>query len=203
MHAQVDDLALALVLLAKLDVGKAPVVVGHAHIHLDGARRSGVAIVDTLLDAIQADDTEALAALIDYEQQGCIVEPLGIGSPPFCRPDEPEGTQLDVLLSMQCEGSYARSDEIEPLLKNLIEGDWALYAVADLGEVTPRIELLRGTLIAVVVAENNTGPDPFLNARALHFSQDGLTAIRYGCGQSDPNQLIWNGGVPDFLLPPP
>jgi hypothetical protein len=55
----------------------------------------------------------------------------------------------------------------------------------------------------VVMAPDNAGPDPFLNARAFFFSEKGVTAIRYSCGAQDPYELIWPSSSPNFLLPPP
>jgi DNA-binding CsgD family transcriptional regulator len=170
---------------------------------LDTSRRSGVGVIDTFLDALAAGDIATMDSLVDYEQQGCIVEPAGIGGPPFCEEDEAEGTILDVLLMAQCEGFYQRRENMPSTLQDLAEGTWALYAVADLGPPSQQTEFLRGSYVAVVVDPVNPPPGPFINGLALSFNEVGLTAIRYPCGQSDPDDLVWTGGSPDFLLPPP
>ena len=168
---------------------------------LDPARRSGVEVIDAFLDAMADDDIETMSTLIDYEQIGCTTGDRVLGSPPACLPGEEDGTTIDAVLSMQCEGGYTRS--IQALLERLAEDEVALYAVADLGPLNQNTDFLRGSYVAVLL---NPSPDPeerFVDGFALHFSDQGLTAVRHPCSQTTPDQLVWTGGSPNFLLAPP
>jgi len=169
---------------------------------LDAARRSGIEVVDTFLNALAAGDIAAMLDLVVYQQVSCIVEPVGMGGPPFCEGGEPLGTVLDVLPMGQCEGFYQRKAAIPQTLQDLSGKAWALYSVADLGPPTPDNDFFRGNL-QVVLAETDVPEQPVMPAIALSFSNAGLTAIGLGCGPLSPQEMLSPGRSPAFLLDPP
>ena len=169
---------------------------------LEPGRRSGNAIVDAVLDAIDAGDAEALAELIDYEQIGCVAEHAGIGSPPTCLPGEAPGAPVEALLIATCgsEWSLARPEGALGALQLIASGDWALFAAVDRGFRTGN-SVYNRTRTQVVLA---SGPDrePGPADLALTFSDRGLTTILL-CGLYPPAALIAPGRAPSFLLAPP
>ncbi len=171
---------------------------------IDPGRRSGVAAVDAVLDALAAKDCAALVAAIDFSEVGCVVAPSGIGSPPLCRADEAPGAPVAVLPSAQCEGGYVRRDEMDGLLDFLLPVDWRLYAVVDRGPVAPATDgFFRGQVAAVLVPAGN---DAQHGALLLYLNDRGITTIQTGCGQDSPATQIGRAstdGAPNFLLAPP
>ncbi|MCH8064509.1 MAG: hypothetical protein IIC90_01605 [Chloroflexi bacterium] len=93
---------------------------------------TGISGLDTALDALRLADVETLDRLIQFQPIRCIVTPRGIGAPPLCRPDEPDGTILAVLPVSTCELTYVREDESDWVPGSLAEGQ--LYAVYQDGD---------------------------------------------------------------------
>ena len=173
----------------------------------DPGRRSGDAIVDAVLDALAAQDADALEALADYQQVGCIVEPEGIGQPPFCEDDESAGTSIDVLLFLHCHGSYARRGEaIETLVSLLALDDsqarWAPFAAVDLGADSGASLAYGGGTGQVVLVTAHIG-DPTRTPLSLFLSGVGISAVAYGCDVVHLEDALVPGRAPSFLIAPP
>ncbi len=121
-------------------------------------RRSGHTALDGVLDALGTKDLTAFLARIDWAQVGCITQSQGIGSPPICRPGGPEGTLIDVMPTLGCEGHYGRRDEIR-YEQSLLAVDWLLYAVVSEPPGTSPYE--RGE-VSAFLAQAGWKPSDFL-----------------------------------------
>ena len=132
--------------------------------------------VAAVVQAVLAGDQEALGGLVLYAETGCATGPLQVGGPPECRPDEPDGTLVDVLLVLGCEGHNIRSDEIDEAFANLIARKPKLYGVYP---VFPDYK-------AILSVE---GPEPGrVSGMALGIEDGEIMFIDFGCGES-PEQL--------------
>jgi hypothetical protein len=162
---------------------------------LDAARRSGIPLVDAILDAARAGDEAAMARLIQYTPVACS-EPGQIGTLP-CPPGTAAGTAVDALPISACEGGYAFPAEAARQLVDVARAP--LYAV-----MAPRPpERQAGTPAltdssagVVLLASRGRG------AAALSIGAQGVTNVRRGCSVLHPEWLVGND-QPAFLLPPP
>jgi len=128
--------------------------------------------VAAVVQAVLAGDQEALGGLVLYAETGCTTGPLQIGGPPACRPDEPDGTLVDVLLVLGCEGHNIRSDDIHEAFANLIARKPKLYGVYP---VFPDYK-------AIFSVE---GPEPGrVSGMALGIEDGEIMFIDFGCGES-------------------
>jgi len=159
--------------------------------------RSGVAVIDTVLEAFAAQDVAALEAAVDWQLLGCL-EPgvgLGIGQPPYCEDDEEPGTLIETFGFSACEGGPVRRVDAMGGLANLLALDWSVYAIADLG--VPQFDWQ--TRYQVVLRGALTQDLPALS---LAISEAGLRQVRTPCGPGQPADLFWPGNTPEFVLAP-
>lgn len=164
---------------------------------LDPSRRSGIAIVDAVLDAIQKRDLQALGALIDYTKDKCGDEPDAPpgAEPPPCPTGTPSGTLVDILPEVVCHYSFVLAERApaEVIAFVVAPGPrYGLYAV-----VEGRDE--RGTTGAVwrVVTASDRGIGV-----ALTVTERGVSHLDARCGPSYPDALM-GSSRPSFVLPPP
>ncbi|HJM76482.1 MAG TPA: hypothetical protein QGI71_11610 [Dehalococcoidia bacterium] len=140
----------------------------------------------------------ALLSLIDFTEIGCVTEQDRIGAPPLCRPDEADGTLLDVLPHGSCEGRYARRGELDWVFDMLLGLDWRLYGVVDNGEPAPDASLFGSGPVWMVLASED-------RAVSLNVTEDGIASMRTGCGLQSAEAMLLNAGGSNraFLLQPP
>jgi len=93
--------------------------------------RTGVVIVDAILDYVEAGDAEALDRLVEFRGIPCIATPEGIGAPPLCRPGEEPGATVAVFSLQTCEFEYRREEELGSLLDYV--GGGRLHGVYESG----------------------------------------------------------------------
>lgn len=129
---------------------------------------TGVDAVDKVLAAVANDDTDALRSLARYTVAPCTTAE-GLGGPPKCRPDEEEGTLLEVLPFLGSEGSFIRKSEI---------GNWpgiqasAVYAVYRVSGGAPVEEYYPSGEYAIVFL----GP-PDQDAVSVRIGNGGIVRI--------------------------
>ncbi len=92
-------------------------------------RRTGIAELDAVLDVLFSGDADAVRDLVSFTAVACEAEPVGLGAPPQCRPDEPDGTAVDVYPHAYCEGVYIRPEDMDGKYLSLASPDGTLYAV--------------------------------------------------------------------------
>jgi hypothetical protein len=148
----------------------------------NGPRRTSVPQVDAVVQAVLSGDQEALRGFVRYTAIPCTTGPLQFGGPPECRPGEPDGAIVDVILVASCEGHYIRQDGLEEALTYLLAAKPNLYGVYQ----GSRAEIAGDYTVLFSVE----GPEPGeVFGKALVINDDGaIDFIDFGCGES-PEQL--------------
>ena len=156
--------------------------------------RTGIAEIDVVLDALFSGEADAVRALIRYTTIPCVVEVPGLGGLPLCLPDEPDGTPVEVFPVAECEGSYARPDNIENTVRWLTAPDKELYAVYR----SRGLSWPPGEYIVIFSTESMER----VFASGLSLEDGRIVGLDFGCAQS-PESLIEVRGLADAVLPPP
>jgi len=90
--------------------------------------RTNIREVDLVIDAIFSQDVDKRIEFLRYTETACLnVE--GLGGPPKCLPDEPEGTLVKVLPASSGEGFHVQPDQIRETLDFQVRGLFAVYRV--------------------------------------------------------------------------
>ncbi len=88
--------------------------------------RTGIAELDAIIDGFVFSGTKPLWPLLRYTILPC-THAGGLGGPPRCRPDQEEGTPVEVMPVSTCELEWLRPHEFERMLTGLVQDD--LYGV--------------------------------------------------------------------------
>lgn len=132
--------------------------------------KTGVEVVDNVLAAVAAGNTEELRSLIQYTAAPCTTAE-GMGGPPKCNEGEPEGQTLQVLPFLGSEGSFIRRSEI---------GNWdginaaAVYAVYRVSESARREEYYPSGEYAIIFL----GPPNELGV-SVRIGSKGIVRVDY------------------------
>jgi hypothetical protein len=84
--------------------------------------------IDRVINAIQLSDIETRVELIRYIHFPCTTAD-GLGGPPKCEGDEPDGTVVTAFPVLFSEGTHVRPDEIQDVFDFSIRGLLAVYVV--------------------------------------------------------------------------
>lgn len=164
------------------------------------AGRIGDEEIDLTIDAIEAGDVEAIVERFAYLTVACESAP-GIGGPPACDQDQPEGTEVDVVPLIGCEGEHIRESNAETIMGRWLEGTTAeVYAVATL--VTEGQDELypEGDYVVVVSLEReDVGPEAF----AFGLNEDGGIVSTGPRCQATAADILDQSAVDTVLVPPP
>lgn len=153
------------------------------------SRRSGIASVDALVDALQAGDEAAISAMIEYGKVPCSTA-TGVGVPPRCPDGVAPGTPVDAL-ERGCEGSYFVPPSAPARLVTQL-GKSGLYAVV---ERSPPSET-KPVVYAITFIESEW------SANTLLLTEGRIVRFETFCPA--PANPLWQlRGQPDFLLLPP
>jgi len=159
------------------------------------AERTGIPYVDAVVEAGLSGDPQALRDLIHPGDFPCTTRE-GLGGPPKCLPDEPDGTLVRSLPVIGSEGWHVRQSDIDRW-EGL--GDADLFGVYRTGSDTFSDELYPAGEFAVVFTLLD--PDGTVT---LQVMEDGIVRIDHGFG---PSALEAYAQHPeDFILgpfPPP
>jgi hypothetical protein len=156
---------------------------------LDPSRRSGIAIVDAILDAAAARDEAAMDRLIEYTPIAC-GDPTGFiphTGPPPCPTGVARGTPVDILPEVVCAGIHLSRDGAPKEVIQRIGFDHpsGLYAVTRPPE---------GDL-GVVIASSRGG------STVVTVGERGIKRLAAGCGPRHPDTFL-RGTRPTFVLAP-
>ena len=152
------------------------------------AGRTGVPIVDTVLDAIEDADRDALTPLWRLEDKACIDPRSG---PPaevagLCIEGEEPGTLIPTFRFTSCSGSARGRANAEDLsdfiLARDLSGVHAVFAATDENAIPANYRLIYGVAYDEEEPTNVLGYEVFL-------SEDQIVAIHVGCFLS-PEALI-------------
>ena len=92
---------------------------------------TGIAEVDAAIRVLVAHDIDGVMRLVEFGPIGCSNEQT-VGSPPPCRPGQPDGSPIDVFGLHSCEGSYTTTlDGVRNAVENAFStsGRSSIYAV--------------------------------------------------------------------------
>ena len=158
-------------------------------------RRTGIPELDAVIHAVLSHDKGKLLQLVGYTPVPCEIKPQGLGAPPECRANEPEGTAVNVFPIAQCEGYYVRPEEMERVVDSLVSGDFDLYAVY---KVHTR-GWLGGDYVAIL---SFNSPSLGLVGESLFIAEGNLTGVAYSCTES-PEQQAQGYQDDEVIIPPP
>lgn len=92
--------------------------------------RTGIAELDTIIETALSGDSAGLRSLIEFTPAHC-TNAEGLGGPPKCLPDEPEGALVEVLPFLGPEGNFIRRSDMEDWNGVQVESLYAVYEVSD------------------------------------------------------------------------
>lgn len=158
---------------------------------IDPSRRSGIALIDAILNAAAARDEVAMGRLIEYTPIAC-GDATGFpphAGPPPCPTGVAAGKPVDILPEVVCAGNHVPRERAPRALIDWIGIDHpsGLYAAT---------QPSRSTEIRVVIASSRGG------AVALSIGERGVKQVTAGCGPLHPDTFL-GSATPTFLLPPP
>jgi hypothetical protein len=166
--------------------------------------RTGVAVVDSVIAAVLAGDRESLAAQTVIHSLRCVTEALGAGGPPQCPDGGANGTLVDRVGVVGCEGGWAPPEEIADIIESWFvpgvaaSGSAPLYLYAVLEIDAERYEGygMPGDYYAVFGFADGQG-------RGLSIAGDGVTHVWFGCGVRAVERWMRPAPVEsEFLLGP-
>lgn len=155
-------------------------------------RATGIPAVDAVIDALASGDPARVRSVVGYVRVPCEVDPQGIGVPPACRADEPEGTPVEVFRGAQCEGYYLRPDEMDQTVQAIAGLPLELYAVFEAEGRWPE-----GDYVALFVIDR-----PERDAVAATIAGGRMVGFHFGCAMT-PESYLEFYRVSEFMLPPP
>lgn len=80
--------------------------------HYPLSTRTGIADIDVVLDAVESNDPQQVRDLLRFINVPCSMAD-GLGGPPKCRENEPEGTLVEVFPFLGGEGSYLHKENFD------------------------------------------------------------------------------------------
>ena len=162
-------------------------------------KRTGVAAIDAVIQAVVTQDADALAALIAFSPSACTTE-TGLGGPAKCTDGEAEGTVVQALPIGRCgAGSMERADsDLGPLFENFVgSGVWlssAWNVGSEDGFPTMEEAGVAGQYRVMFAASTS---DTFRRVATLDASGN-VVGLSFGCG----TPAATYEGAAGFILPP-
>ena len=141
--------------------------------------KTGLRIVDQVLQGVANGDAETLRALVEYTNAECTQQD-GLGGPPKCREGEVEGTPVEVLAFLGSEGGHLRKDEMENWSGIKATGVYAVYEV-NAAAISSEEYYPVGKYVILFVDEENKA------AIALRIGERGIVRIDDIIDSSPPN----------------
>ena len=149
-----------------------------------------------MLDTLFSGDAAAIQSLVAFTPVPCEIEPIGLGPPPTCRADEPEGTLVDVFPHAYCEGVYIRPEDMDGRYASLADPDGVLYAVYHGSEsFSPSGEF-------VVIFTNRSSARSGI-ALAAAITDGRIVGSYSGCGGTPEEFVVEFGFASDDILAGP
>jgi hypothetical protein len=131
--------------------------------------RTGVEVIDRVLDAVASGDRQALFSVVEFTNAEC-TKAEGLGGPPKCREGEAEGSPVEALPFLSSEGHHLRRDEINQWNEIDAIGLYAIYEV-NAAAITSEQYFPVGKYAILLIME---GSDPAL---ALRIGKRGIVRV--------------------------
>lgn len=124
-------------------------------------KRTGVPVIEAVLDAIEREDLDALAALVEFAEAPCIETDPDGHSGPLCRDGEAAGTVVQYFVASTCAPfAYYRPDEAKQIrrkLRGFLEPARLLYAAYEMPPAGSRLPSRVGRWGLLFTFETETG----------------------------------------------
>ncbi len=85
--------------------------------------------LQNLITIVENGDRQALLSVLEFNTVSC-TQAEGLGGPPKCAPEEPEGTIVEVLPFLGPEGYFLRRENLETWPGLNVTGLYAVYVVS-------------------------------------------------------------------------
>ena len=157
------------------------------------AGRTGIEIVDSVLEAIETDDENALSALVRLEDRLCLRNvPTEIQ--PLCLEEEATGAAVRTFMVAACVGTLHERATAEGVAGRIIDQDLSLYAVYSMPE---------GNSYSALYSLLFNEPDPagtpeLLRGVAVLLSENQIVATDGKCG-SPASSFVVDEGLRELI----
>ncbi len=187
--------AISRVRLLALSIGLLGVLFLAAACGDDGVKagRTGIEIVDSVLEAIETDDENTLSALVRLEDRPCL-RSVPSEVQPLCLEDEETGTPVKTFTVAGCIGILHERASVEGVAGRIIDQDLSLYAVYSMPEGNP---------YSAVYSLLFNRPDPagtpeLLRGVAVLLSEEQIVATDGKCG-SPASGFVEDEGLKELI----
>ncbi len=162
----------------------------------EDSKQVGITSVDVIIGTVRSRDLQRITEHFKLSPIGCITEPVGFPSPPYCKAGQPRGSPVDVIpVGVGCEGELWERFELPRLAQRLATPGLRLYAVYERQSRTPPLGLPEGKYGVIF-----SSPDGW--ALELAVDSERILAVSGGCGATAAD-LAANARRADWILPPP
>ena len=152
--------------------------------------RTGVGAVDTVLDAIEADDPALLKPLLKFAMTPCVIDaPIE----PVCAEGDLMGTLVRTFLVATCEGTFNNPSDPDTQSDQIVGRDLSLYAVYEAPADLP----VAADYVAMFAQTRTEG----VAGVGLYIADDRVVGIDEQCGFA-PDVLADFLGLGDPLFVP-
>lgn len=153
----------------------------------EAPHRTGDAFIDRVIEAVETRDITALRSMVRLQETECVSIVEGLGGPPPCNPDEPEGSTVAVFPVAACEGTFTRHPGAT--LGSFVSAARGLYAVTESSGEPRSVPYWPIGDAYVVFHVDRAGSDP---GQRLVLEDGAIVAVWFGCGPIE-DALFWRG----------
>lgn len=151
------------------------------------ADAGGTTLIDQVVEAVSSGDAANLEALLAYHTETCTTTSPGGGGPPVCATTEPDGTELEGITTVACEGEFVRRDDLN--LDRAVASDLTFYGAYPFDEFPDGAE-------HIIIFER-ASPVGGSNGMGYVVDDASVVALQYGCGWAIENFIESNNlGTP-------
>ncbi|MEZ4503331.1 MAG: hypothetical protein R3C39_11955 [Dehalococcoidia bacterium] len=157
---------------------------------------TGIEAVDDTIEAVLANDVEALNDLIAYREEPCLApEQMGLGGLP-CEEGEAAGTPISAFPAAACEGYWVREGAIDGLVSGFLDQTESLFAVVEGPEGDQPDSFPLGDQRVIFAGSVNGQPAGF-----LAVIEDGhVVSLQTSCGTGPEGYLTYRDQTLPLIL---
>jgi len=162
----------------------------------DATHLTGDAFIDRVIEATKGHDITALRSMVRLQETQCVSAAEGLGGPPLCKPDEPDGSTVAVFPVSSCEGAFTRYPGAT--LGSFVSAARGLYAVTESSGEPRSVPYWPVGDTYVVFHADRAGNDP---GERLVLEDGAIVAVWFGCGSIE-DTLSWRGEPLPLMVGP-